>query len=260
MSANTMILRKSWLDTRWRFIIGMLVMICSAMGLVLIYPQVVKLLPLASGIEVSGPLGEMVRKGIDQAATFDGYAWLKWYDGNLVMFGALLAALLGAGGLFTGGSTGSAFYTLALPVSRRKILGIRAAVGLAEFSATMLVSCFIVPVFAPAIGQTASYPDALAHGAFAAIAGAVFFSLCLFLATAFSDVWRPLLITLAIAGLIGLGEMYFHDQLSFGLIRTMSGEAYHETGAIPWLGLAFSVIVSGALIWAAILNLERRDF
>ena len=101
---------------------------------------------------------------------------------------------------------------------------------------------------------------ALAHGIFAAIAGSVFFSLCLFLATAFSDVWRPLLITLAIAGLIGLGEIFFHDQLSFGLIRTMSGEAYHETGAVPWLGLAFSAVLSGGLIWAAILNLERRDF
>ena len=260
MSVSTMILYKSWLDTRWRFIIGMLVMICSAAVIVLVYPQVVKLLPLTSGIKVSGPLGEEIRKAIDQSATFGEYAWLKWYAGSLVTLGVLLAALLGAGGLFTGGSSGSVFFTLALPASRRKILGLRAAVGLAEFSVAIMVSCLVVPAFAPSIGETASLSQALVHGVLAAIAGSLFFSLCLFLATTFSDVWRPLLITLAIAGLIGLSEVYFHDRLSFGIFRTMSGEAYHETGAIPWLGLAFSLAVSAVLIWAAILNLERRDF
>lgn len=260
MSASTMILYKSWLDTRWRFIIGLAVMICSAAGVVLVYPQVVKLLPLASGIKVAGPLGEEIRKALDQSATFGGYAWIKWYNGNLVMFGALFAALLGAGGLFTGGSGGSALFTLALPASRRRILGVRAAVGLAEYAIAVLASCLALPVLAPAIGETASLPAALVHGLFAAIAGSIFFSLCLFLATVFSDVWRPLLITLAIAGILGLGEAYFHDELPFGVIRTMSGESWHLTGAIPWLGLVVSVAASAALIWAAILNLERRDF
>jgi hypothetical protein len=40
----------------------------------------------------------------------------------------------------------------------------------------------------------------------------------------------------------------------------MSGEAYHETAQFPGSDLHFSATLSGGLIWAAILNLERRDF
>ena len=40
---------KSWLETRWRFLIGLVLLMLSAGGTVLTYPHVVKLLlPLAA--------------------------------------------------------------------------------------------------------------------------------------------------------------------------------------------------------------------
>lgn len=257
MSANTMILHKAWLDTRWRFSVGLAVLACSVAGTVLLYPEVQKMLPMAAGIKISGAVGDEIRKAIQLSSTFSGYAWLKWYDGNLLTFGTLLAALLGAGGMFSGGA---ALYTLALPVSRRNMLFSRAGLGLAELFVALLVPSLAIPILAPAVGESASYVDALIHAACAIIAASLFFSLTLYLTTVFSDVWRPLLLTLVVAGLDGLAEAFYRDQLTLGPIHTMSGFSYHTAGDVPWIGLAICATGAAALIWAAALNLERRDF
>lgn len=260
MPVKSMILYKSWLDTRWRFIAGAAIMICSVTAMVLIYPQVNNLLPIASSIEMPGALGEEVRKAIDLASSFDGYLWLKWYNGNMPMLGSLFASMLGAGGIFIAGAGGGALYTLALPVSRRRLLTLRALVGLAELFGLMMLASLTVPLLAPAIGESVSFQDAIVHGFCAFVASSLFFSLALFLATVFSDVWRPVLIAIGLASLAGLAEMFFQDTLSLGVIHTMSAETYHETGALPWSGLLICIVGSAALIVAAIRNIERRDF
>ena len=42
-----MIWYKAWLETRWQFLIGLAVLLCSAASTVLIRPEMLKLLPLA---------------------------------------------------------------------------------------------------------------------------------------------------------------------------------------------------------------------
>ncbi len=42
---------KSWLETRWRFLIGLAILILSVVGTVLAYPRVTKLLPLVPAID-----------------------------------------------------------------------------------------------------------------------------------------------------------------------------------------------------------------
>jgi len=76
----------------------------------------------------------------------------------------------------------------------------------------------------------------------------------------FSVVWRPLLIRLAFGALVGTAELFLHDTLPFGLYRTMNAETYFQTGGLPWLGLFACAAGSAAMIYAAVLNLERRDF
>jgi len=260
MSGGNMVVYKTWLDTRWRFIVGLIVLLCSALGVVFVYPQVVQLLPLAAGIDAPGQLGEEIRKAIELSSSFHGYQWLKWDNGSIIQMGTLFAVLLGAGGVFSQTTGGGAYYTLALPVSRRRLLATRAATGLVELFLLLLLPTLAIPLAAPAIGESASFLDAFVHGVCAFIASSLFFSLTLLLATVFADVWRPVLITIAIAGLIGLGELFFHNDLAFGIFRTMSAETYHQTGALPWLGLLGCAAGSAALIYLAVLNLERRDF
>ena len=260
MAVGNMVLQKTWLDTRWRFLAGLILLSCTAVGVVLIYPQVAKLLPMAAGIEIHGRIGEEIRKAIELSASFQGYKWLKWDNGSAIQLGTLFAVLLGAGGVFSQATGGGAFYALALPVSRRRWLVTRAATGLFELFLMLLVPSLAIPLTAPVIGEHASFLDAFAHAICAFTGGALFFSLTLLLATIFTDVWRPVLIAVGLAGLIGLGELFLRDTLSWGIFRMMSAETYQNTGALPWLSLLACAAGSAGLIYAAILSLERRDF
>lgn len=260
MSASSMVTYKSWLDTRWRFIAGFAVMVCSAAGGVMLYPEVRQMMPLAAGVDVPGWVGDEIRKAIDLSGSFDGYVWLQWNKQNMAQMGTLFAVLLGAGGVFAAGTGGGAFYTLALPVSRRQLILTRAAMGLIELLGITILSSLVLPLLAPSVGESYPLVDALAYGLCGFIGCSVFFSLTLLLATVFADVWRPVLIGIAIAALVGLGELFLEGKLTFGIFRTVHAETYFRTGGLPWLGMLACAAGSAALIYAAVLNIERRDY
>ena len=260
MPANSMIVYKTWLDTRWRFIIGLGLMLCSAGSALFIYPQVVEMLPMAEGMQMDGALGAEIRKAVELSRTFTGYMWTQWNSQNLATMGTLFPVLLGAGAVVSQGMGGGAYYTLALPVSRRRLLATRAATGLVQVFAMVLLSFLLIAALAPAIGQSYGLGDALVYAVCAFFGASVWFSLTLLLATVFTDVWRPLLIGLAAGGLVGIAEIFFHDTIPFGIYRTMNAETYFRDGSLPWLGLLACAAGSAAMIYAAVLNLERRNF
>src|SRR5262245_34891867 len=130
---------KSWLETRWRFIAGFAILMLSASGTVLFYPQVAALLASASGVSTGGELGRQIREGLEVSRSFRGYVWWQSFHQNLPQMGTLFAALLGTGGLLQQSTGGAALFTLSLPVSRRRNLGVRAATGLAEWAVIALV-------------------------------------------------------------------------------------------------------------------------
>jgi hypothetical protein len=250
---------KSWLETRWRFVIGLVLLILSAAGIVLGYPRVMQLLPLANTVDVSGELGRRIREGAALAGTYRGYVWsqLRQSMTNLV---TLFAVLLGAGGLLSQASGGGALFTLSLPATRNRLLGVRAATGLAELLGLALVPPLLLPVLSPAVGETYGLGDALAHGVCLFIAGAVVFSLAFLLSTVFSDVWRPALIAGGAAAVLGLCEPFFPDLARYSLFGIMDGEVYFRGGDLPWLALFASAAASAAMLYAATRNVARQDF
>jgi hypothetical protein len=251
---------RSWLETRWRFIIGLALLPLSAAGSVLAYPRLAKLLPMASQFDANDALGRRVLEAAEVMSTYRGYIWTQWFAQNMTSQWALFAVLLGTGGLLAQSSGGGALFTLSLPATRDRIVGVRAATGLGELLVLALVPSLLLPLLSPAVGQSYSIEDALMHGLFMFIGGSVFFSLAFFFSSVFSDVWRPLLIV-ACAGMAMsvLGEVIrdFSRYTPFGL---MSGEQYFFGQGVPWLGLVLSVVVSSLLLFAATRNIARQDF
>src|SRR6202022_3262152 len=146
----------------------------------------------------------------------------------------LFAVLLGAGGLLSQASRGGAVFTLSLPVSRTRVVGTRAATGLAELLVLAFVPVLVLPVLSPAVGETYGIGDALVHGTCLFIAGGVVFSLTFLLGTVFSDVWRPALIAIGAAAVVGVCEPFFPAVSRYGLFGIMSGELYFRGGGLPW--------------------------
>jgi ABC-2 type transport system permease protein len=251
---------KSWLETRWRFLIGLGLLMVSACSTVLTYPQVAKLLPLASTVDVSGAIGRQVTEAIELARTYRGYVWSHWYHQNMLQMWGLFAVLLGSGGLLAQASGGGALFTLSLPATRNRLLGVRAATGLTELLVLALVPSLLLPLLSPAIGQTYGIGDAVIHGACLFIAGTVFFSLAFLLSTVFSGLWPPMLIVLCVATVLGLFDLAFRGLSPYSLFQIMSAESYFRGGRLPWLGLLVSAAASAAMLYGAVINLARQDF
>jgi hypothetical protein len=224
---------KSWLDTRWRFLIAMTLLMLSAAGVVFTYPRVMKLLPLAPAVDTSGELGRRIQEAIVLSRTYRGYVFSQWFQQNLPQMWTIFAVLLGSGGLLAQGARGGALFTLSMPASRNHLIGVRAAAGLVELLVLAVVAPLLLPLLSPAVGESFGVGDALAHSVCLFAAGAVFFSLAFLLSTSFDDLWRPLLITLAVAIVIGLCELVFRDLSPYSVFAVMRGEVFpHRSRAV----------------------------
>ena len=257
-----MLWHKAWLETRWRFICAVVILTLLSGSNVYEYLAVQSLLPQLNEqwegrIAGAGVFEAALREAFEAQKTFRGFIWYQTFSQNLSQMGVFFAILLGCGGLLSESSKGSAMFTLALPVTRRQLLGARAGAGLAQLFAMSMVPSLIIPLLAVSIGQRFSPVDALVHGVCLFVVAAVFFSLASFLSTLFGDIWRPLLIGVGIACAIAIASVAVPQLRIFSV---MSGETYFKTGSLPWAGLMTSAVIATALLYSAAETLERRDF
>lgn len=253
-----MLWKKAWNETAWRFVIGLALLSCSAAATVIIFPKMAELTALVSTERLPGELARQVQEAVQASREFRGFVSLQWYGQNGIQIFCLCAALLGSCGITTQGSGGAAMFTLSLPVSRDRLLGTRVGTGLAELVVLGLVPGLLIALLAPTIGAAYSVLDVLVHGLCLFVAGSVVFSLAVYLSTQFSDPWRPPLLALVGAILIGVLEQILGH--GHGLFHAMSGGSWTRTGELPWASLLASVVVSSGLLWASARNFARRDF
>ncbi|HWI18969.1 MAG TPA: hypothetical protein VNT81_14550 [Vicinamibacterales bacterium] len=252
---------KMWLETRWRFIAGVVLLTLLAASDVFEWVATDRLLPQIDATVISsnasGVVASAIRDALEAQKTFHGFIWYRGFRDNLTGLGIIFVTLIGCGGLVSETSKGSALFTLSLPVTRRQLFTARAGVGLAQCFAIAMVPSLVFPILAPAIGQRFTIGDALAHGLCLFIGGSLFFSLATYLSTLFADIWRPLVTALVIA--CGVAVVSFAVP-QIDVFSVMNGEQYFRTGALPWIGLLTSAVLATALLYSAADTLERRDF
>ena len=242
---------KSWLETRWRFLIGLALLMCTAAWIVFLYPRAVKLLPLVSNVDAGGEIDRQIREAAELMRTYRGYIWSQWFSDNASLL-SIFAVLLGTGGLLSQASRGGALFTLSMPASRNRMLGVRAATGLGELLVLAFVPSLLLPLLSPLVGQSYAIGDVLVHSGCLFIQGAALFSATFLLSTVFSDVWSPWLIVFCAAK--------FLDMSPYSLSGITSAESYFRGGGVPWLGLLALAAVSAAMLYGAVANISRRDF
>lgn len=251
---------RSWLETRWRFVIGLALLPLSTSAIVFTYPRVVKMLPLVSQAEAHDPLTRRLLEAATVMSTYRGYIWAQWFAQNMTTQWALFAVLLGAGGLLAQSSGGGALFTLSLPATRDRLVAVRAATGLAELLVLALLPPLLLPLLSPAIGQSYSIVDAFAHGLFMFVGGSIFFSLSFFFSSVFHDVWRPVLLVACVGAAMTFLDVVIDGFSRYSVYGVMNGQRYFEGDGVPWLGLIVSVVVSLSLLFAATRNIARQDF
>ena len=249
---------KTWLETRWRFLIGLIVLTAIAILTALTQPLVLKLTPNFQGVQ--GSFGEALRAAFNLMRVYRNYVWMQWWAKNLVQLWTVLAVLIAAGGLVSETSRGCALFTLALPATRRRLLAVRAALGVLETAALAIVPSLAIPLVAPLIGQSYWRADLLIYPLFLAGGGLVFFSFTFLLSAVFTDQLKPVVIAIGLAAILGVVWMVFRDLAPYSIYKVMSAESYFYRGVLPWKGLIISLALSAAMFYASFRIVERRDF
>ena len=257
-----MLWHKAWIDTRWRFLLALVLLLVGACTTVMSFRTVQGLaasLPAGAALG-NGALQRELSESLEMVRTFRGYAWSQWFAEGLTGPPGLLtlfAALLGSGSPLVKSGSGVLF-SLALPVSRGRWIGTRAATGLAELFVLALAASAGFAVAAPLVGEQFALAEAVVYGLCAFVVASLFFAFAVFLSTTFSDVWRPLLLTcLAATALAAVGMLLPEGH---GLFEAMAGGDYFYGGSLPWVELLVSAAATAGLIYAAAANVARRDF
>jgi hypothetical protein len=243
---------KTWLDTRWRFLLGLAFASLAACGVVAFFDEARQLLQTRTmDLSSDNPLEQALREQLEAVQTFRGYVWFQWFDQNFSFLASVFAALLGSGAPLSTSGRGLLF-SLALPVSRARWMTTRLSLGLAELFALCLLPALVIVLVAPLFGERFPLVDAIVYSICAFVASSVLFGVASLLSTAFNDAWRPLLFTLLLGLAVGLARLGFFD--------VMSAAGYFTGESFPWLGLGVCVALTAGLLYTAVVNVERRDF
>lgn len=252
-----MLLQHAFLETRWRFLIGLVVLPVSAAFVALGYPQVASL----SQSVIPTPdtaLGREIAEAMEMAKSFDSYVWSQWFQRNGAQLAAFFAVIIGTGGLLSQ-TAAARLFTLSLPVSREQLLGARAAAGLGQVLALTFVPALAIVLVSPLVADSFPPLDALAYAVCAFAGAAVFFSLAFLFSSMFSNVWVPALLALCAGPVLAA-----LDQLTgggtFSLLQMMHGQSYFNGQGLPWPMLLVSAALSSALIYAGVRLMAHQDF
>jgi hypothetical protein len=255
-AADRMLWYKAWTETRWFFRIGLGFLLASALGLYAGYPDdYAQRFP--NGALAVG--GEQVR-----ALLHDGRAfiWLSWFGTSLLLGLSFLALGLASTGIVKnadGGAVPGVTYALSMPVSRRRMAGVRMATGLLELAVAAVLPTLLVCLLAPTQGQSFPISQGLAHTLLAVSGVSALYGLFVVLSTVLGE---------AIKGVLGGAALFLYGMFTFltdgvrkfSVFRLMTGDTYFVRGEIPWLAVIASLALAATLMYASVRIVERRDF
>jgi hypothetical protein len=261
-----MLLYKAWIETRVRFFAGL---IAAAIVCIYYMDSHAWLVGMWTR-ELQNPKGyhfSWMPLGIHE---YDWYLWHYLYDNYLQQVWALFAILFAFGGLIREKSSGTALFSLGLPVSRRRWLLTRLAVALLESITLSLFAVLVVVIGSAVIHQTFSLSQVLLHTALMISAGVfliAFGNLCY---TLFPGNYLGLILTLVLLGAPYLwlqtymqharyvGRATWWGYLDFA--HAMAGPWKLNWTTAPWATLLVAWILTAVFLGAAAVYGDRIDY
>jgi hypothetical protein len=255
-AADRVLWHKAWTETRAYFRWGVLFLLASAVALYVGYPD---------AVETRFPNGT-IAVGADEArALLHGdraYVWLSWFGTSLLLGLSFLALAVASPGLVKnadGGASPGVHYALSMPVSRRRLAGVRLAAGMTELFAAAVLSSLLVCLLGAMHGTAFPVGQAVVHALLAACGALALYGLFALLAAMLGELNKAVLGG-ALLVLCGLFTFVARGARRYSVFRLMTGDTYFRTGEVPWLALAASIGVALALLYASLRVVERRDF
>jgi hypothetical protein len=228
-----MLWMKAWLEMRWRLVFALAVVLAPVGG------------SYFNGIRSPAEAGTVM--------TLVAFLWLFC---AVVLAGAGIRTQSPIQG--TKGLHGSTYFTLSLPVSRLRLLSVRAAMGMAGVLAMILVSSALAWSLLPMLRAQATGTHFLRWIFTVCCVTSVFHALSIFNSTFLEEnlqIWG----TVAVIGLIKLLTVWVPLPRSLDVFRLMT-ESPLLTHSIPWPAIALSIGLAGLVFFLAVKIAETREY
>jgi hypothetical protein len=159
----------------------------------------------------------------------------------------------------TKGLHGSLYFTLSLPVSRLRLLSVRAGIGLLESAGVTVVIYGLAWILFPLVRGDSTLIDLLELIVAAIVCSASFYFASVLLAIFLDDAWQiwgGILLFGAVQGL----TVHFHLPASLNLTGFAGDSSPLLTHRLPWTAMAISVCVSILLFSVALKIVQVREY
>lgn len=217
-------------------------------------------------------LQRQIRDHAAEPLSYASYIWHAVYKANVLDLYILLVIVLGLGGVLQERAQGTVAFTLSLPVSRRRLTGVRAVMGMAQVAALALLPALLIPLLSMYVGEIFPFARAMQFSVLWAGCGMVIFALTFFFSAVLSGAYSPVIAS--VAGLIACSVLadlpLLERHPAFDLLETMHGAQLSSVhggtslaafaAPLPWLSLGLYVLVALCLAGAAGSITTRRDF
>jgi ABC-type transport system involved in multi-copper enzyme maturation permease subunit len=185
---------------------------------------------------------------------------------------SIFALVLSLGGLQRERAAGTAGFTLALPVTRSRLLIVRVATGLVELTAVALLPALIIPALSPPLlHQSYPFSQALGFTLLYMSWGTVWFGIGVLWSVLFAGEYTAAVLSM----LTPFGYMIVYSNISQGGRRFLMANPMEFTSGLgggfirmgwmfidfmPWPAIATLLAVGATLLVASTLIVRRQNF
>jgi len=246
---------KAWRETRGRFIFSALALVVFCLAIV----------------SLQGPMrGNRNVLPWMQQHSYSAHVYGYIYGTAKGMIFMLVLPFLSVGGLLREKLRGTASVTLALPVSRSRLVATHVGVGLSELAVLSLLPALLIPAISPLVNEAYPISQALHFSILWFICGSVIFATGFLFSVVFGGEYSaPLACIIALLVEDVLTGPWLTNYLYRWKISWISGEfgTMHWdpqrnqllSGQLPWISLVtFSLITCGLLLLAFRIT-QRQD-
>jgi ABC-type transport system involved in multi-copper enzyme maturation permease subunit len=240
MLYNEALLHKAWLETRSRFL-------GSLIGMVAICTY---------SVLHDNPLGAQL-----SPETWY-YHVLHETHTRLVLLWVLAASLLMMGGLVQEYAVGASDFTLALPVSRARLMMARIGLGFAQSIALAIVPWTVIFLIDYSTGKATSVSNAVFHVVLLVAGGSIFVGWGLLASSLVSGEYTAPAVNLGVA----LGVCILLGNKPISPLGLISGSEYLDlhtnlpASPLPWARLLTTMLIAAVFAVAALKIVQRREF
>jgi hypothetical protein len=186
--------------------------------------------------------------------------------GNAAIMAAMLSIMLAGAGINTQpplqakkGLHGSTLFTVSLPVSRLRLLAVRAGLGWLELVGGIAILCSGMWVLSPALRASSAQWEMPMQAATLIACASGLYSITVLLATFLDDFWR------IYGSVIAFGALWWIQShtswpASASVFWALTQGSPLVAHAIPWTAIAFSLGLAATLLCAALKIARTREY